>query len=164
VKTAIYPGTFDPVTRGHVDLVERGRVLFDRVVVAIADNPGKAPLFPVAERVQLFERATTHLSGVAVVPFAGLTVNFAREQGARAIIRGLRAVSDFDFEFQLAWMNRKLAPDLETVFLCPNEKYSYVNSTLVKEIARHGGEVDEFVPPDVARALRSRFSAGEGSA
>ncbi len=158
MKIAIYPGTFDPVTRGHVDLVERSRVLFDRVVVAVADNPGKAPFFPVDERVQLFERATSHLSGIAVTTFSGLTVAFAREQGARAIIRGLRAVSDFDYEFQLAWMNRKLAPDLETVFLCPNERYSFVNSTLVKEIARHGGEVDEFVPPEVARALRSRFS------
>jgi pantetheine-phosphate adenylyltransferase len=158
VKIALYPGTFDPVTRGHVDLVERGRMLFDRIVIAIADNPSKAPLFPVAERVRLFEQATSHLSGIVVTPFAGLTVNLAREQGARAIIRGLRAVSDFDYEFQLAWMNRKLAPDLETVFLCPNEKYSFVNSTLVKEIARHGGDVDEFVPPDVARALRERFT------
>ncbi len=158
MKIALYPGTFDPVTRGHVDLVERGRVLFDRIVVAVADNPSKEPLFPVAERVQLFERATSHLSGITVTPFAGLTVNVAREMGARAIIRGLRAVSDFDYEFQLAWMNRKLAPDVETVFLCPNEKYSFVNSTLVKEIARHRGEVDEFVPPDVARALRGRFS------
>jgi pantetheine-phosphate adenylyltransferase len=153
----MYPGTFDPVTCGHVDLVERGRSLFDRIIVAVADNPAKAPLFPLEERVQLFEQAMSHVTGVSVIAFVGLTVDFARKQGARAIIRGLRAVSDFDYEFQLAWMNRKLAPDVETVFLCPNERYSFVNSTLVKEIARHGGDVEEFVPPAVASALRTRF-------
>ena len=157
MKIALYPGTFDPVTRGHVDLVERGLALFDRLVVAVADNPGKTPLFPLEERVHLFEQSTSHLKGVEVTRFATLTVEFAKEKKACAIIRGLRAVSDFDYEFQLAWMNRKLAPEIETVFLCPNEKYSYVNSTLVKEIARLGHDVDEFVPPDVTRALRGRF-------
>ena len=110
MKTALYPGTFDPVTLGHVDLVERGLQLFDRIVVAVADNPGKAPLFPLAERVRLFEEATSHLEGVVVTPFQSLTVEFAKERRACAIIRGLRAISDFDYEFQLAWMNRKLAP------------------------------------------------------
>lgn len=157
MKVALYPGTFDPVTRGHVDLVERGLRLFDRILVAVADNPGKAPLFTLEERVGLFERATAHLSGVSVTAFQTLTVEFARERGACAIIRGLRAVSDFDYEFQLAWMNRKLAPDVETVFLCPNEKYSYVNSTLVKEISRLGRAVEDFVPNEVAEALKSRF-------
>ncbi len=157
MRIALYPGTFDPVTRGHVDLVERGLALFDRIVVAVADNQGKAPLFPLAERVKLFERATAHLKGVAVTPFRKLTVEFAKEQNARAIVRGLRAVSDFDYEFQLAWMNRKLEPEIETVFLCPNEKYSFVNSTLVKDIARLGRDVAEFVPAEVAEALRARF-------
>lgn len=160
MRIALYPGTFDPVTLGHVDLVERSRGLFDRVVVAVADNQGKAPLFALDERVKLFQNATSHLDGVTVTPFRKLTVEFAKEMGARAIIRGLRAVSDFDYEFQLAWMNRKLEPEVETVFLCPNEKYSFVNSTLVKEIARLGRGVEEFVPSEVASALRRHFPRG----
>jgi pantetheine-phosphate adenylyltransferase len=160
MKTALYPGTFDPVTLGHVDLVERGLRLFDRIIVAVADNPGKAPLFPLNDRVRLFEEATSHVKGVVVTPFQTLTVEFAKERQACAIIRGLRAISDFDYEFQLAWMNRKLAPDLETVFLCPNERYSFVNSTLVKEIARHGRDVEEFVPAQVAKALRRLYPSG----
>ena len=158
MRTAIYPGTFDPVTLGHVDLVERGLRLFDRIVVAVAGSRTKAPLFPLGERVELFRKATAAMRGVRVVPFDTLTVHFAKEQGACAIIRGLRAVSDFDHEFQLAWMNRKLAEDVETVFLCPNEKYSFVNSTLVKEIARLGGDYGEFVPAAVAEALRAQLS------
>jgi pantetheine-phosphate adenylyltransferase len=159
MKIALYPGTFDPVTKGHVDLVERGRRLFDQIVVAVADNPAKEPLFPLAERVRLFEESVAHVPEVIVTPFRTLTVEFAKERKACAIIRGLRAISDFDYEFQLAWMNRKLSPELETVFLCPNERYSFVNSTLVKEIARHGRDVDEFVPPQVAEALRRRYSS-----
>lgn len=159
MKTALYPGTFDPVTRGHVDLVERSRQLFDQIVVAVADNPAKEPLFPLADRVRLFQESIAHVSGVVVTPFQTLTVEFAKEKKACAIIRGLRAISDFDYEFQLAWMNRKLAPEIETVFLCPNERYSFVNSTLVKEIARHGRDVEEFVPAQVAEALRRRYSS-----
>ncbi len=157
MRTVLYPGTFDPVTMGHVDLVERSRRLFDRVVVAVADSSSKGPLFTLEERVKMFQDATTHLDSIEVVPFSSLTVHFAREQGACAIVRGLRAVSDFDYEFQLAWMNRKLDSDLETVFLCPNENWSYVNSSLVKEIARLGGAFDEFVPDNVGRALHERL-------
>lgn len=157
MKIALYPGTFDPVTLGHVDLVERGRRLFDRIIVAVADSSSKGPLFDVRERVQLFRSATEHITEVEVVPFSNLTVQFAREREACAIIRGLRAVSDFDYEFQLAWMNRKLDPEIETVFLCPNEHYSFVNSTLVKEIARLGGDVAEFVPPSVHTLLLDKL-------
>jgi pantetheine-phosphate adenylyltransferase len=157
LRTVLYPGTFDPVTMGHVDLVERSRRLFDRVVVAVADSSSKGPLFNLEERVHMFQEATAHVDGVEVVSFSSLTVHFARERGACAIVRGLRAVSDFDYEFQLAWMNRKLDSDLETVFLCPNENWSYVNSSLVKEIARLGGAFDEFVPPNVGKALHDRL-------
>ena len=159
MRTALYPGTFDPVTLGHADLVIRGRRLFDRIVVAVADSRTKGPMFTVEERVALFREALAGVDGVEVVEFDTLTVHFARERGACAIIRGLRAVSDFDYEFQLAWMNRKLDSELETVFLCPNEKYSYLNSSLVKEIGRLGGDYAEFVPPGVAKALRAKFGA-----
>jgi pantetheine-phosphate adenylyltransferase len=158
VRIAIYPGTFDPVTLGHVDIAERGLRLFDRIVVAVADNRQKRPMFTLEERVAMFREAVAHLRAVSVVPFDKLTVHFAQEEDACAIIRGLRAVSDFDYEFQLAWMNRKLAEEIETVFLCPNERYSFVNSTLVKEIARLGGDYEEFVPPAVATALRGRLA------
>lgn len=158
MRIAIYPGTFDPVTLGHVDIAERGLRLFDRIVVAVADNRQKRPMFTLEERVAMFREAVAHLRAVSVVPFDKLTVHFAQEEDACAIIRGLRAVSDFDYEFQLAWMNRKLAEEIETVFLCPNERYSFVNSTLVKEIARLGGDYEEFVPPAVATALRGRLA------
>jgi len=158
VRTAIYPGTFDPVTLGHVDIAERGLRLFDRIVVAVADSRTKGPLFNLEERVRMFGDAVSHLPAVSVVSFDKLTVHFAEDRKACAIIRGLRAVSDFDYEFQLAWMNRKLAEEIETVFLCPNEKYSFVNSTLVKEIARLGGDFEEFVPPAVAKALREQLA------
>jgi pantetheine-phosphate adenylyltransferase len=153
----MYPGTFDPVTAGHVDLVERALRMFDRLVVAVAASGAKKPLFTQEERVELLRGATSRLKGVKVVPFESLTVQFAREQKAVAIIRGLRAVSDFDYEFQLAWMNRKLEPGIETVFLCPNEDYFYVNSTLVKEIARLGGDISEFVPAGVRKALAAKL-------
>jgi pantetheine-phosphate adenylyltransferase len=153
----MYPGTFDPVTFGHVDLVHRALRMFDRVVVAVAASGAKQPMFTQEERVALFQEATAELEGVRIVPFASLTVQFAREQDACAVIRGLRAVSDFDYEFQLAWMNRKLDPNIETVFLCPNEDYFYVNSTLVKEIARLGGDIEEFVPPGVRNALARKL-------
>ena len=159
MRTALYPGTFDPVTLGHVDLVIRGRRLFDRIIVAVADSRTKGPMFGLEERVALFREALVGVDGTEVVEFDMLTVHFARERGACAIIRGLRAVSDFDYEFQLAWMNRKLDSGLETVFLCPNENYSYVNSSLVKEIARLGGDYTEFVPPGVAKVLREKHGA-----
>ena len=156
MRTAIYPGTFDPPTLGHVDIVRRGLGLFDRVIVSVAESRAKEPLFPTAERVRLFREALADLPGAEVVSFEMLTVHWARERGACAILRGLRAVADFDYEFQLAWMNRRLDASVETVFLCPNERYSYVNSSLVKEISRLGGNIAEFVPPAVAEALRTR--------
>ncbi|MAF27478.1 MAG: pantetheine-phosphate adenylyltransferase [Gemmatimonadota bacterium] len=157
MRSAIYPGTFDPVTLGHLDLVVRALGLFDRVIVAVAKSGGKDPLFPQEDRVKLFAAALGDLENVEVTPFEKLTVEFAKERGAVAIIRGLRAVSDFDYEFQLAWMNRKLDSSIETVFLCPNEHYSFLNSTLVKEIARMGRSVQEFVPDGVEEALRIRY-------
>ena len=157
MRTALYPGTFDPVTSGHVDLVTRGLRLFDRIVVAVADSRTKSPMFTLEERVDMFREATAEMKAVEIVPFDLLTVSFAKERDACAIVRGLRAVSDFEYEFQLAWMNRRLDSSIETVFLCPNESYSYVNSSLVKEIARLGGDVSDFVPPVVLAALDRRL-------
>lgn len=165
MNCAVYPGTFDPFTRGHLDLVERALRLFPRVIVAIADNPQKTPLFTIEERQAIIRDATAHLRGVEVDAFHALLVNYARDRGARAVIRGLRAVSDFEFEFQMALMNRKLADSIETVFLMPHEAYSYLSSRLVKEVASLGGQVDELVPPMAARMLKERFgppvSSGE---
>jgi pantetheine-phosphate adenylyltransferase len=161
-RIAVYPGTFDPVTNGHLDVIGRAARLVDRLVVGVAINIGKGPLFDLEERVDLVRAevapiATRPGTVIEVRPFQGLLVHSAREIGARMIIRGLRAVSDFDYEFQLAWMNRKLDPNIETVFLCPNEDYFYVNSTLVKEIARLGGDIEEFVPPGVRNALARKL-------
>jgi pantetheine-phosphate adenylyltransferase len=158
VKRAIYPGSFDPVTTGHLDVLDRAAKLFDEVIVAVAYNEQKQALFSVDERVTLLEGATTGLQNVRVERFDGLLVEFARQQGAAAVIRGLRAVSDFEFEFQMALMNRKLEPEIETIFLTPREEYTYLSSRIVKEIARLGGNVDTFVPPSVAHALRSKFA------
>lgn len=157
MNCAVYPGTFDPFTRGHLDLVERALRLFSPVIVAIADNPQKTPLFSIEERKAIIREATGHLQGIEVDAFHALLVNYARERGARAVVRGLRAVSDFEFEFQMALMNRKLADSIETVFLMPHEAYSYLSSRLVKEIASLGGQVDELVPPMAARLLKERF-------
>jgi len=154
---AMYPGTFDPITLGHEDLVRRAAVLFDRVVVAIADNPGsKAPLFTTEERVAMATNALSDLENVEVSGYAGLTVDFAREHGLRVIIRGLRAVSDFEYEFQLANMNRHLTDEVETAFLTPTEEYMFISSSLVKEVAELGGDVSEFVSPKVKQALMER--------
>lgn len=153
----IYPGTFDPITNGHTDLIGRAARLFDEVVVGVANSPSKRPLFDLAERVLLAQQVTAHLPNVKVVGFSGLLVDFAREQQANVLIRGLRAVSDFEYEFQLANMNRQLAPDVESLFLTPSEKYSYISSTLVREIAALGGDITKFVHPVVAEALTERF-------
>ncbi len=156
--SAMYPGTFDPITLGHEDLVRRAAVLFDKVIVAIADNPGgKAPMFTTDERVLMAKSALGDLDNVEVTGYAGLTVNFAHDHGLRVIIRGLRAVSDFEYEFQLANMNRHLTDDVETAFLTPTEKYMFISSTLVKEVAELGGDVGEFVSPKVKLALMKRF-------
>ena len=153
----MYPGTFDPVTRGHEDLVRRATKLFDEVVVAIATNPDKTPLFSLEERVALASDVLKDLPGVSVTGYEGLTVDFARERGLSTIIRGLRAVSDFEYEFQLATMNRHLADQVETVFLTPTENYTFVSSSLVREIARLGGDVSPFVHPRVAEGLTTKF-------
>ncbi len=155
--SAMYPGTFDPITLGHEDLVRRAAQLFDRVVVAIADNPAsKAPMFSTEERVNMAKSALADLDNVEVCGYAGLTVDFAEERGLRVIIRGLRAVSDFEYEFQLANMNRHLTDEVETLFLTPTEKYNFISSSLVKEVSSLGGDISEFVSPQVRQALLSR--------
>jgi len=158
MRRAVYPGSFDPVTNGHLDVIERASRLYDEVLVAIAHNEAKEGLFSFAERVALLNEAVEHHPNVRVTQFDGLLVNFAREVQAQTIIRGLRAVSDFEYEFQMALMNRKLDGNVETMFLMPKEEYSYVSSRLVKEIARLGGDIDAFVPDCIARALRKKFS------
>ncbi len=157
MSCAVYPGTFDPFTRGHLDLVERALRLFPRVIVAIADNPQKTPLFSIAERKAIIQDATGHLRGAEIDAFHGLLVHYAQDRGAKAVIRGLRAVSDFENEFQMALMNRRLADSIETVFLMPHEAYTYLSSRLVKEVASLGGQVEELVPPMAARLLKERF-------
>ncbi|MDJ0904647.1 MAG: pantetheine-phosphate adenylyltransferase [Woeseiaceae bacterium] len=155
---AMYPGTFDPITLGHEDLVRRATTLFDRVVVAIADNPGsKAPLFSTEERVAMAASALADLPNVEVTGYAGLTVDFARANDLRVIIRGLRAVSDFEYEFQLANMNRHLTEEVETAFLTPTEKYTFISSSLVREVAELGGDVSTFVSPAVRDALMKKY-------
>jgi pantetheine-phosphate adenylyltransferase len=156
MKTAVYPGTFDPITNGHSDLVARAARLFDRVIVAVAQDTGKRPVCGIEERVELATVALADIPGVEVVPFSGLLMEFCRAHGADVVIRGLRAVSDFEYEFQLASMNRRLAPEVETLFLTPAEQYAFISSTLVREIARLGGDVSEFVHPEVQRMLRSK--------
>ncbi|CAM3606761.1 pantetheine-phosphate adenylyltransferase [Parendozoicomonas haliclonae] len=156
-RTVIYPGTFDPITRGHCDLVERASQLFERVIIAVAESPKKRPLFELEERVKMAEDATSHLDNVEVQGFSNLLADFARDVGAGVILRGLRAVSDFEYEFQLANMNRVLAPDVESLFLTPSEKFSYISSTLVREIASLQGDVSKFVTPAVEEALTKKF-------
>lgn len=154
----IYPGTFDPITNGHVDLTERAARLFDRVVVAIAHSQKKTPLFSLEERVALCEVALGHLDNVEVVGFSNLLTDFARSQNARCVLRGLRAVADFEYEFQLANMNRAIYPEFESIFLTPSEHLSYISSSLVREIAALNGDISPFVPAQVAAALKSRFA------
>lgn len=155
--TALYPGTFDPLTNGHTDLVQRASRLFDRVVVAVAAVSGKQPVFSLDERVELARAALAGIPNVEVCGFDTLLVEFMRERGAQVILRGLRAVSDFEYEFQLASMNRHLAPEVETVFLTPAEQYSFISSSLVREIASLGGDISAFVHPAVAAALNRRL-------
>ena len=154
---AIYPGTFDPITNGHADLVQRAAKRFREVIVAIAASPAKQPCFTLEERQQLATDALAHLKNVRIVGFDGLLAAFAQAQGAGIILRGLRAVSDFEYEFQLASMNRKLAPSVETMFLTPDEGYSFISSSLVREVAKLGGDISPFVHANVERALRGRL-------
>jgi pantetheine-phosphate adenylyltransferase len=157
MRIAIYPGSFDPITNGHLDLIQRGLLLFDRLVVAIADNPNKKPLFSGKEREEIVRATVEDQERIEVLLFTGLLANLVKERQACAIIRGVRAVSDFEFEFQLALMNRKLAPHAETVFLIPSEKYTYLSSNLIKDIARFDGDISCFVPDLVKRKLKERF-------
>ncbi len=156
MKIAIYPGTFDPVTNGHLDILERALKLFDRVVVTIARNSAKNPLFSEEERLELLREATKKYGAVDVDSFQGLLVDYVRTRKATAIVRGLRAMTDFEFELQMALMNRKLDERVETVFLMPNERYTYLSSNIVREIARLGGDVRNFVPPVVRKALAAK--------
>lgn len=156
---AIYPGTFDPITNGHIDIVTRAATMFTDVVLAIAASPSKKPMFNLEERVALAQSATAHLPNVTVVGFSDLMANFARTQQANILIRGLRAVADFEYEMQLAHMNRHLMPELESVFLMPSKEWSFISSSLVKEVARHQGDVAHFLPPNVHQALLEKLSA-----
>lgn len=155
-RSALYPGTFDPITNGHKDLVRRAAGIFESVVVAIADNPAKTPMFTLAERVDLSTRVLADIPNVEVVGYSGLTVDFARKRGVFIVVRGLRAMSDFEFEFQLANMSRHLSREMETVFLTPQEQFTFISSTLIREIAVYGGDVHEFVDPIVAAELRKK--------
>ena len=162
MRRAIYPGSFDPVTYGHLDVIERAARLFDEVVVAVAFNESKKALFTIEERLEFLRGTVGDIPNVTIARFDTLLVDFARGRGATAIIRGLRAVSDFEFEFQMALMNRKLDASIETIFLMPKEDFTYLSSRIVKEIARLGGTVDAFVPSSVAKALRERFPKAPG--
>ncbi|MGA2559459.1 MAG: pantetheine-phosphate adenylyltransferase [Terracidiphilus sp.] len=155
---ALYPGTFDPPTNGHVDLIQRGAKLFEHLTVAILNNPVKNPLFTVEERLEMLKEATSALGNVSIAMFDGLMVEFARQQGATAVLRGIRAISDYEHEFQMALMNRRLAPEIETVFLQPAGRYSFVSSRMVKEVFSFGGDVTGLVPPNVLKRLRARIN------
>ncbi len=158
MRHCIYPGTFDPITYGHLDVLARAARLFDKVTVAVAESAGKAPLFAAAQRVELVSANVAQWPHVGVTTFNGLLVEFCMAQKADAIIRGLRALSDFEFEFNMALMNRHLEPKLETLFVMPNEQFSYTSSTLVKQVAKFGGDITHFVPPNVAGALREAYA------
>jgi len=157
MRHCIYPGTFDPITYGHLDVLGRAAKLFDRITVAIAENRGKEPLFTAAQRLEMLLPNVTQYPNVSVTTFGGLLVEFAVQQKADAIVRGLRALSDFEFEFNMALMNRHLQPKIEAIFLMPNEQFSYTSSSLIKQVARYGGNVGHFVPPNVAAALKEAF-------
>ena len=159
MRRAIYPGSFDPITAGHLDVIHRAARLFDELIVAVAFNDQKKTMFSAEERVALIRETTADVPNIRVASFNGLLVEFARAENAVAVVRGLRAISDFEFEFQMALMNRKLDPGIETIFLTPREEYTYLSSRIVKEIARLGGNVEAFVPTSVAQALREKFSS-----
>ena len=157
MQIGIYPGTFDPITNGHIDIIERSIILFEKVVVAVTTNPAKSPLFDIDDRIEMIKSSIKEINNVEVDSFDDLLVNYALRKNATAIIRGLRATSDFEFEFQMALVNRKLSDKLVTVFLMPNEKYTYLNSTIVKEVASYHGDVSRFVPPEVNVRINERF-------
>jgi len=154
---AVYPGSFDPITNGHIDIIERGLAIFDEVIVAIARNSGKKPLFSIKERMKILNEVTNGFKGIKIDIFDGLLVDYVKKVGAKAVIRGLRAVSDFEYEFQMAITNRKLGKDVETIFLMSSEKYSYLSSSIVKEVASYGGNVSGMVPEKIVKALDKKF-------
>ncbi len=158
LRIGIYPGTFDPITNGHIDIIQRSILLFDRVIVAVTNNPQKSPLFTVEERMEMIKLSVNSLKNVSVESFQELLVNYAQRKNATAIIRGLRATSDFEYEFQMALVNRKLSKNLLTVFLMPNEKYTYLNSTIVKEVATLHGDISCFVPPHVLLKIQHKLN------
>lgn len=157
-QKAIYPGSFDPVTYGHIDLIKRAQEIFSEVIVAVAHNPQKRPLFSIKERVQMLKKATGDLRGIVIDDFDGLVIDYARKQKAKVLIRGLRMISDFEYEFQMALTNRKLAPDIETIFLMPQESFSYLSSKLLKEAASLGADLSAFVPDLIEKALKKKLS------
>ncbi|HET6465538.1 MAG TPA: pantetheine-phosphate adenylyltransferase [Nitrospiria bacterium] len=157
MKIGVYPGTFDPITNGHIDIIRRSLQVFDKVIVAVAPNPKKKPIFDIHERVEMIQEATRDIPNVQIEIFEGLLADYMKRKGAHAIIRGLRAVSDFEHEFMMALMNRKLDSEAETVFLMPSEEYSYLTSSAIKEVASYGGVVKDLVPPIVARRLQEHF-------
>jgi pantetheine-phosphate adenylyltransferase len=157
MRTAIYAGTFDPITNGHVDVIERAALLFDKVTVVVAVNSKKTTLFTDVERLDMAYKSLEHISNVETVVYKGMLVDYAKSNGSIALIRGIRAITDFEYEFQIALMNRKLVPDIHTVFLMPHEKYTYLNSSIIRELSRYGQDVSEFVPQYVAVQLKKKF-------
>ena len=157
MTTAVYPGSFDPVTNGHLDVITRGAKLFDRVIVGVLHNSSKSPLFSVEERVKILKEATADLENVEIVSFSGLSVEFARECNAKVIIRGLRAITDFEYELQMAQTNRVLAPDIDTMFLTTSLEYAYLSSTIMKEVAKFGGDLSKFAPPEIIEAVKAKM-------
>ena len=154
---AVYPGSFDPATYGHLDVIKRASDAFDKIVVGVLHNSAKSPLFSVEERVNILEKATLGIHNIIVKPFEGLSVNFARENGAQVIVRGLRAVTDFEYELQMAQTNRVLAPDIDTVFMTTSLEYAYLSSTIMKEVARFGGDLSRFAPPEITYEVRRKL-------
>ncbi|NOZ46916.1 MAG: pantetheine-phosphate adenylyltransferase [Chlorobi bacterium] len=156
-KIAIYPGTFDPITLGHIDVIERASIIFDKVIVVIAINSKKTCLFSEEERILMARESLKHLSNIEIDKFNGLTVDYAKKRNATTIIRGIRAISDYEYEFQIALMNRKLNPDVSTIFLLPNEKYTYLNSSIIRELSKYNQDVSDFVPPIVSKMLKEKL-------
>ena len=162
MKTAIYPGSFDPVTLGHYDIIERSSKIFDKLIVGVLNNSAKSPLFSVAERVNMLKDVTSHFPNVEVQSFAGLLIDFVRSNDANVIVRGLRAITDFEYELQLAQMNRVIAPEIDTLFLTTNLKYAYLSSSMAKEVAMYGGDISSFLSPEIAEKVREKYAAQAG--